>query len=257
VSLITQKIADGVAVLTLNRPERRNALSTGLIDALCDALDAVAADNSVRVVILTGAGKGFCSGGDLADGMKGDGFMASHQSRGRFGQLMARIPALKVPVIAAVHGNALGGGCGLAMACDLVVADADARLGTPEIKLGLFPWIILAALQRDVPRKPLMEMVLTGQKLDAQTACRLGMVNRVAPAGTVLDVAGELAAEIASRSPLVVAMGKAAFYQIADQPYEDALAYMHGQLSLNLLTDDAMEGVAAFLQRREPEWKGR
>lgn len=255
--LVEQEGAGGVVVLALNRPERRNALSSGLVDALLAALGACDADPQVRAVVLTGRGPAFCAGGDLADGMGGDGFLASHQGRGRFAELMARIPELRVPVIAAVNGDALGGGCGLAAACDLVVADPAAKLGTPEIKLGLFPWIILAALQRDVPRKHLLELVLTGDKVDAARARELGLVNRVSAPGGAVAEARSLAEVIASRSPAIVGMGKRAFHRIADQSYDDALAYMHGQLSLNLLTEDAMEGVAAFLQRREPAWKGR
>lgn len=256
--LVLREASDGIAVLTLNRSERRNALSGALVEAIFEALRACEADRDVRVVILTGSGKAFCAGGDLADGMSGGGgFLATHEGRGRFAELMAAIPRLRPPVIAALNGDALGGGCGLASACDLVVADPAARLGTPEIRLGLFPWIILAALQRDVPRKHLLELVLTGEKVDAERARELGLVNRVSAPGQVLAEARTLAEAIASKSPAVIAMGKRAFHRIADQDYEDALAFMHGQLSLNLLSEDAMEGVAAFLQRREPQWKGR
>lgn len=250
---------DGVRILALNRPERRNALSGALVDAIGEELAQADADPDIRVVVLTGRGKVFCAGGDLADGMSagGKGFLAAHEGRGRFAEMMAAIPRLSVVVIAALNGDALGGGCGLASACDLVVADPAARLGTPEIKLGLFPWIILAALQRNVPRKHLFELALTGAKIDAERARELGLVNRISESGRAVEAACELGAEIASKSPTVVEMGKRAFYTIADQDYDDALAYMHTQLSMNLLTEDAMEGVAAFLQRREPVWKGR
>jgi enoyl-CoA hydratase len=257
-SLLLREDRDGIAVLTLNRPDRRNALSSALVEALIEGLAAVGADPSVRVAVLTGSGAVFCAGGDLADGMMAnDGLLAGHRSRGRFAELLSAIRDNRVPVIAAVNGDALGGGCGLAAACDLVVADAEARLGTPEIKLGLFPWIILAVLQRDVPRKHLLESVLTGEKWTAERARELGLVNRVAPAGEALAAAMELAARIAAASPAVVALGKAAFHRIADQPLDDALAYMHTHLTLNLLTEDAMEGVAAFMARRDPTWKGR
>lgn len=257
-ALIERTDEGGIAILTLNRPERRNALSGALVDELLVVLDAIEADGSVRVAILTGSGKAFCAGGDLADGMgMSDGFLAAHQGRGRFADVLARIPRLRVPVIAALNGDALGGGCGLAAACDLVVADPEAHLGTPEIKLGLFPWIILAVLQRQVAKKPLMELVLTGAKIDAARAVELGLVNRVSAPGAVLDEAKALAAEIAAKSPAVVALGKAAFHLASDLDYDTALRYLHTQLTLNLLTEDAAEGVAAFLQRREPNWKGR
>ena len=255
---VVERHDDGaVAILELNRPERRNALSRGLIDALRDAIEAAAADSSVHAVVITGRGRMFCAGGDLADGLGGDGFVATHEGRGRYADLLASLPKVRVPLVAAVNGDALGGGLGLAAACDLVVADADARLGTPEIKIGLFPWIILAALQRDVPRKPLMELVLTGGRWTAEEARGFGLVNRVAEKGQSLSVAVALAQRVAARSPAVIAWGKKAFYRVEDQSYEDALAYMHAQLSLNLLTEDAMEGVTAFLQKREPRWKGR
>ena len=257
-SLVLREDADGIAVLTLNRPDRRNALSGALVDALIDGLTAVGADPSVRVAVITGGGGTFCAGGDLADGMGAtDGLLAGHARRGRFAELLTTIRDLRVPVIAAVNGDALGGGCGLAAACDLVVADPAARLGTPEIKLGLFPWIILAVLQRDVPRKALLEIVLTGDRWSAERARELGLVNQVSEPGGALSAARALGARIAAASPAVVTLGKAAFHRIADQPLDDALAYMHNQLTLNLLTEDAMEGVAAFLQRRDPTWKGR
>ncbi len=256
-SVVERRDEGAVAILALNRPKRRNALSGQLIEELAGALAEVADDDSIRAVVLTGRGKAFCAGGDLADGLSGDGFVAAHRGRGRYAELLALLPRLRVPVIAALNGDALGGGLGLAAACDVVVADSEARLGTPEVKVGLFPWIILAVLQRDVPRKPLLELVLTGGRWSAEEAKSHGLVNHVAPVGTALQMALEVAGVMASRSPAVLAWGKQAFYRIADQDYEDALAYMHAQLSLNLLTEDAMEGVAAFLQKREPQWKGR
>jgi len=259
VGLIEQERHGAVQVLWLNRPERKNALSNALISELLEALTAASEDAGVHCVVLSGRGTVFCAGGDLADGMTsgGEGVIAAHEGRGAFAELLREIPMLRMPVIAALQGDALGGGCGLAASCDLVVADEEARLGTPEIRLGLFPWIILAALQRDVPRKRLLEMALTGEKISSKEAQNLGLVNRVASAGTTLDEALKLAQSIASRSPLVVKMGKRAFHHISDHTLEDGLDYMQSQLTLNLLTEDAMEGVSAFLTRREPSWKGR
>ena len=257
-SLVLCEQREKVRLLTLNRPERKNALSSALVEALLDELAKASASEETCAVVLTGSGGTFCAGGDLADGMgQGAGLLAGHEGRGRFAELLEAIREHRSPVIAAVQGDALGGGCGLAAACDLVVADAGARLGTPEIKLGLFPWIILAVLQRDVPRKHLLEAVLTGEKWTAERAMALGLVNRVAQPGQALEEALGLAARIASMSPAVVRLGKAAFHRIADQPMSDALAFMHTHLTLNLLTEDAMEGVSAFLQRRDPIWKGR
>jgi len=256
--LVVRSDADGVATLTLNRPDRRNALSSDLIEALLSALDAVDADPTVRVAILTGAGAGFCAGGDLGGGFgQADGAIAAHRQRARFGAVLERIQSVRPPVIAAVNGDALGGGFGLAVACDLVVADPGAKLGTPEIRLGLFPMVILAVLQRNAPRKALMEMVLDGQKITAERALALDLINRISAPGQALAEATALARSLASRSPAVLALGKAAFHAVADRPFADALAYLNSQLTLNLLTEDAMEGMAAFLQKREPQWKGR
>lgn len=256
--LVQRQDAEGVATLTLNRPERRNALSSALIAALLEALDAVDADPDVSVVVLTGAGKAFCSGGDLADGLGGGpGILQGHQGRARFGETLARLASIRQPVVAAVNGDALGGGFGLAVGCDLAIADPEARLGTPEIRVGLFPMVILAVLQRNAPRKPLMEMVLDGQRIDAARALELHLINGVSSPGAALAEAQALAARLASRSPAVLALGKAAFHQAADQSFRDALAYLNGQLTLNLLTEDAMEGLAAFREKRPPQWKGR
>jgi enoyl-CoA hydratase/carnithine racemase len=247
-----------VATLQMNRPERRNALSAGLVDSLMTSLEELADDDTIGAIIITGNGKAFCAGGDLAGGMGATGgFLDSHKSRGSFGALMKSMELHPKPIIAALNGDALGGGFGVAMACDLVVADAGARMGTPEIRLGLFPHVILAVLQRNISRKNLMEMILTGEKFGMERALELGIVNKVASEGDVQTVAMEMATLIASRSPAILGLGKSAFYAIADMTFDQALAYMHSQLSLNLLTEDAMEGIGAFLQRRDPDWKGR
>ncbi|MCO4743622.1 MAG: enoyl-CoA hydratase/isomerase family protein [Proteobacteria bacterium] len=256
-ALVLTQTEDGVCTLTLNRPERRNALSSGLIDAIHAGLDDAEADTEVRAIVLTGAGKGFCAGGDLAGGMAGKAFLEGHRSRGRYAELLGRIPRCEKPVVAAVNGDALGGGLGLVAACDLAIADPRARLGTPEIKVGLFPWIILAPLQRHVGRKALMELVLTGERVSADRALELGLLNRLSEEGQALADAQALARVVASRSPAIVALGKNAFARVADMAYDDALAYLHTQLTVNLLTEDAAEGIGAFLQKREPNWKGR
>ncbi len=256
--LVNREDHEGVARLTLNRPGRRNALSAELVEALHGAFDTLEEDEDIRAAVLTGAGSVFCAGGDLAGGMAGEGgLLEAHRGRARFAELLARIPRLRVPLVAAVNGDALGGGLGLALGADLTVVDPAARLGTPEIRVGLFPMVILAVLQRQVPRKPLLQMVLAGERIDAERALALHMVNAVSAPGAAVDEAMDLAGRLARRSPAILALGKDAFYRVADQPFEDALAYLHTQLTLNLLTEDAMEGVAAFLQKREPSWKGR
>lgn len=261
-SVVTEKEAcpagGVIGLLTLDRPDRRNALSQATIDGLISGLDALEADPEVRVAIVTGRGPVFCAGGDLQDGLAGaQGFLGGHQQRGRFADLLRRLRSVRFPVVAAVQGDAMGGGLGLAAGCDLVVADPNARFGTPEIKIGLFPWIILAVLQRDVPRKPLLEAALTGGRWTAEEAQRLNLVNHVSAPGEAVARARELATEIAGRSPAIVALGKAAFHAASDLAFDDALRHLHTQLSLNLMTEDAMEGVAAFLERRPPAWRGR
>ncbi len=244
-----------VATLWLNRPDRRNALSSAVVDGLLLALDAVEQEPAIRAVVLAARGPVFCAGGDLADGMAG-AVTDVHGRAAAFARLMERIPELSVPVVAAVQGDAMGGGCGLVAACDLAIADPAARMGLPEVRIGLFPWIILAALRRSVPQKALMELVLTGERIDAARAAALGLVNRVSVAGEAYSEALALARTLADRPPWAVAMGKRAFHQVADLAYPDALRQMQSMLTLNLMTDDAREGVDAFLHKRPPLWKG-
>lgn len=250
--------ADRVAVLWLNRPGARNALSSELVEALLANLAALEHDDTVGAVVIAGRGPVFCAGGDLKEGLgRADGFVAAHAQRGRFADLLRALTASRLPIVAALDGDAMGGGLGLAASADVVVASQTARLGTPELRLGLFPWVIAAVLQRDVPRKRLNELVLTGGTWTAAEAFDAGLVSRVVPAGTALAEAVAVATKMASFSPSVVASGKAALHHISDLGFDAGLAHMHDQLSLNLLTDDAAEGIAAFLARRPPEWKGR
>lgn len=256
--LLRDDAGDGVALLTLNRPERRNALGGGLVGALLDTLRALDDDPAVRAIVLTGAGKGFCAGGDLAEGLGSQrGFLAAHQERGRFAELLDALMGGSVPVVAAVNGHALGGGFGLAMACDLVVLDPAATLGTPEVKVGLFPMVIAAVLERRVPPRLLRELVFTGGRIAADTALDEGLVNRISEPGGSVEQALELARDIARRSPSANALGKRALRQIDGLPLGASLSYLHQALSLNLLTEDAAEGIAAFVNKREPRFEGR
>lgn len=238
-------------MLTLNRPERKNALSPALLHALRDALRQPA-----QVFVITGAGSVFCAGGDLGPS-EDDGFLGQHDARRAFADLLLQISRSRVPIVAAVNGDALGGGFGLAAACHLLVADERARFATPELKLGLFPWMIGPVLMRALPQKVVHDCVLTGRRLSAAETQGYGLVARVCPPGEVREAALALASEVGAWSPAVTGLGLESLARTADLPLEAALAYMHGQLSINLMMEDAGEGVSAFLSRRAPVWKGR
>lgn len=249
-----------VGRVTIDRPERRNALSFPVMGALIDAFAAARADDAVRVVVLTGAGeRAFCAGADLS-GMGGSGragHTEMHEARGRVAGLFRELWHLGKPTIARVRGYCLAGGFGLALACDFVVAADDAVFGTPEIDVGLWPYQITVPMLRSMPPKVALDLMLTGRRVAADEAARIGFVNRVvAPAG--LDGAvDELAATLAAKSPLVVRWGRDSFYRVLDMAGEDALDYLHALLTVTAATEDAAEGMAAFAEKRPPTWRGR
>jgi enoyl-CoA hydratase len=246
------------AVLVMNRPKRRNALSPQLVDELTAALQACRDDDEVRLVVLTGAGeRAFCAGGDLGAGMMARGVVPAHHGRARFGDLLRTVRDLGKPIVARVQGDALGGGFGLMLACDLVVASEEARFGTPEIKLGLFPYVIMATIFRNVGRKAGMEMVLTGDKIDAAKALELGLVNRVVPRDQLDAAVDELAGRVERHSPAILRLGRQAFHRMSEMSWDDSLDYLNAMLTLGTLAEDAMEGVTAFMEKRPPQWKGR
>lgn len=251
------EVADGVATLTLNRPERRNALSWDLIAQLRARLADAKADSAVRVVIITGAGdKAFCAGADLGNMADGASFLELHDGRGGLADLFKEMYALGKPTIARVHGYALAGGFGLALACDLVIAADNAIFGTPEIDVGLWPYMITVPLTRSMPSKKVLELMLTGRRVDAAEAERIGFVNRVVPVSELDAAVAELATTLAKKSPSIVKLGRDSFYDVWDRSAEEALALLHPLLTLTTLTDDAQEGIAAFSEKRPPEWKG-
>jgi len=249
--------ADGIATLRLNRPSAYNALSLALIDALRAALDAIADDDAVRVAILAGAGKGFCAGHDLRE-------LRAHPTRDfyatvfeRCGALMQRIQSLPKPVIAEVHGVATAAGCQLVATCDLALAAEDARFAVPGVNIGLFCSTPMVALTRAIGRKPAMEMLLTGDMIDASTAARLGLINRVVPAADLATATRALAARIAAKSPLTLAIGKEAFHRQSEMDLAAAYAYTGGVMTRNMLARDAEIGIDALLGRTVPKWCGR
>lgn len=248
----------GVRVLTLNRPTRRNALSPELVLALTDALRQADGDSSIRAIVLTGAGDStFCAGGDLGGSPQADSFLGLHEERGAFADLLRTFRHLGTPIIAAVNGMALGGGFGLVLACDLAVASADARLGTPEVQRGLFPMMIGRLVYEILPRRVANELVLLGDSVNGERAAQLGIVNRAVPASQVMDEALALAGRLARLSPAVLKLGRRALNRQLDMPHDVALSYLHDQLTLNLQTEDAAEGITAFFEKRDPEFKGR
>jgi enoyl-CoA hydratase/carnithine racemase len=249
---------DGVATVTINRPERRNALSWAVIGELRAVVAAIKADPEVRVLVLTGAGeKAFCAGADLGGMAAGAGFTELHESRGELAALFLDLYELGKPTIARVRGFALAGGFGLALACDLVVAADDAVFGTPEIDVGLWPYMITVPLVRSLPPKKVLELMMTGRRVDAAEADRLGFVTRVVPVDELDGAVAELAATLAAKSPSVMKLGRDSFYAVWDLAAREALAQLHPMLTVTTLTEDSTEGVAAFAEKRRPRWTGR
>lgn len=251
-------VAGGVARLTINRPERRNALSWAVMTELKESFRRAGDDPAVRVVVLTGAGEqAFCAGADLT-GMAGDsGFTDVHHGRGELARLFEAMWSLGKPIIARVRGYALAGGFGLALACDMVIASEDSQFGTPEINVGLWPYMITVPLMRSMPPKKALELMLTGRRVNATEAERIGFVNQIVPADELDATVDQLAAELASKSPAIMRLGRDAFYAVWDMSSREALAYLHPLLTVTTMTEDAAEGIAAFAEKRKPEWKGR
>jgi enoyl-CoA hydratase/carnithine racemase len=250
---------DGPAArVTIDRPERRNAMSYTVMAGLREAMALAKADDAVRVVVLTGAGdRAFCAGADLGGIADNAGAATMHEGRGRLAELFHEMWDLGKPTIARVRGYALAGGFGLALACDFVIAADDDVFGTPEVDVGLWPYMITVPLLRSMPPKKVLELMLTGRRVNAEEADRIGFVNRVVPVAELDATVDELAATLATKSPVILRWGRTAFYRVLDLGADDALAYLHNMLTITTLTDDAAEGVAAFAQKRAPEWKGR
>ena len=246
---------DAVAVITLNRPQRRNALSLDLMLELIGRLDEIGRSGEIRAVILAAAGKVFCSGHDLGE-MSGRNINDYRRIFDVCSQLMLRIQAIRQPVIAEVQGGATAAGCQLVAACDLAIAAEDAWFATPGVKIGLFCTTPMVALTRAIGRKRALQMLLTGDPVDARTAAEWGLINRAVPAGDLAGATRKLAAKVAEASSLVVAIGKQAFYTQIDLDQEKAYAYAKEVMSMNALAADAQEGIGAFLGKRAPCWRG-
>ena len=254
--VLLRRDVDGVAWLTMNRPAARNALSIGLMEALVAQLDAIEADAAVKVVVIAGAGPAFCAGHDLRE-LRSRPERAAYQATFELcSRLMTRVVRLPKPVIARVHGVATAAGCQLVASCDLAVAAASARFATPGVNIGLFCSTPMVALSRVVGRKAAMEMLLTGDLIDAARARELGLVNRVVPDAELDAEVAALAGQIAAKSPLTLAIGKDAFYRQAEMGLDDAYAYVSEVMTRNMMARDAAEGIDAFLTKRQPTWTG-
>ncbi|MFP4310586.1 MAG: enoyl-CoA hydratase/isomerase family protein [Nitriliruptoraceae bacterium] len=248
-----------VATVTIARPEARNALDAATLEELIAAFTRLDADPEIRVLVLTGAGdKAFCAGADLRSGVTSDpSVLDGHEQRGLLRRLFASTEALRTPLIGRINGHALAGGLGVALACDLLVAVEDATFGTPEVRVGLWPHIISALLVQHLGPKRALEWMMTGRRYPAAEAERLGLVNRVVPRAQLDDAVAELADELIKGAPLALALGRRSYLDARSMEPGAAMAYLHGMLDLQVQTEDAAEGIAAFLERREPTWRGR
>ncbi len=245
-----------ITTLTLNRPDTRNALSIPLMTALDDALTAAATDPTTKIVIIAGAGPAFCAGHDMREMRATPTKQAYDAVFALCSRLMLRITSLPKPVIARVHGAASAAGCQLVAACDLAIASEEARFATPGVNIGLFCSTPMVALSRAVGRKAAMEMLLTGEPIDAHHAQRIGLINRVVPAKDLDATVLALAEKIASKSGLTLAIGKEAFYQQIEMDLAAAYAHTSEVMTRNMLANDAAEGIDAFLEKRPPAWTG-
>lgn len=256
--LVSYEVAEGVATVTLNNPEKRNMLSGQMLGEVVDAMRTARDSEEVRAVVLTGAGdKAFCAGADLGGFAADVPLVTKHFASDLFLEFFRLMPRLGKPSLCAVNGHVLAGGMGLALSCDLVIAKEGATFGTPEINVGAFPYMIMAIIYRNVPRKKVNEMMLLGERLSAEQAVEFGLANRVVPAGAFDAAVAEWAGKLASKSPVLMRLGHDAMYRQQDMALDDALEYLRSQLSLTFTTEDIVEGVTAFFEKREPRWKGR
>jgi len=257
VEQVRYEVDGPVARITIDRPERRNSMSFTVMHGLVEAFALAKADESVRVVVLTGEGdKAFCAGADLS-GIADTSAAAIHDGRGMIADIFRLMWSLGKPVIARVRGYALAGGFGLAMACDFVIAADDAQFGTPEIDVGLWPYMITVPLLRCIPPRKLLELMSTGRRVSAAEAEQIGFVTRVVAVDELDAAVDELASILAAKSPLILRWGRDSFYRVLDMRPDDALDYLQAMLTVTSSTEDTAEGVAAFAEKRPPHWKGR
>jgi enoyl-CoA hydratase/carnithine racemase len=251
---VLYQVENNIARLTINRETRRNAISLDAIALFLKHLDEAETDANVRVIWITGSGeKAFCSGADLgstADGRIRQGFKS-------YAELIKKLAGYPKPVVAGINGACMAGGMGLMLACDIVVAKKDAKFGTPEVNVGLWPMMIGALIYRNVHRKKAMEMILLGERLSADQALEMGLITRVVQNGHLDDAVALIAQKLAAKSPIGMKIGKRAFYAMQDMPFEDALDFLSDQIAEVADTEDAIEGITAFIEKRTPVFKGK
>jgi enoyl-CoA hydratase len=255
---VLYEVAGGVATVTLNDPEKRNMLSGQMLSELVAAMETARDSEEVRAVVLTGAGdRVFCAGADLGGFAADASLIEKHYASDLFLEFFRLMPKLGKPSLCAAGGHVMAGGLGLALSCDLVIAREGISFATPEINVGAFPYMIMALIYRDVPRKKVAEMMLLGDRMSAEDAVTFGLANKVVAAEGFDTAVADWATRLASKSPLLMKLGHDAMYRQADLPVDDALEYLRSQLSLSFTTEDIREGVAAFFEKREPRWEGR
>jgi 3-hydroxypropionyl-coenzyme A dehydratase len=252
------EVADAVATITLDDPDTRNSLSDDMLRELTEAFESARDDDAVRCVVLTSSHEKVFSSGANLSGFAGDvPLVHKHLGTERFIRLFRLIGELGKPSICAANGHVLAGSLGIALACDLILAKDSAEFGTPEINVGAFPFMIMALIYRNVPRKKTNELLLLGERISAAEAVAAGIANRAVPADEFDAAVADWAAKLAAKSPLIMRLGKDAMFRQQDMAFLDALDYLRAQLTVALSTDDIVEGVTAFFEKREPLWKGR
>ena len=248
------RVENRVAHLTINRESKRNSISPDVTALFFKYLDKAEKDQNVRAVCITGTGeKAFCAGADLGGGINSDG----RDGFQNYANLLKRMAGFPKPTVARVNGYCLAGGTGFMLACDIVIAAENARFGTPEVNVGLFPMMIGALIFRNVPRKKAMEMVLLGEKLTAEQALEMGMLTRVVPVDKLDEEVGKVLQILSLKSPIGMKIGKEAFYKMADMPFEEAVDYLCRQLKAVVATEGAKEGITAFIEKRAPNFTGK
>jgi enoyl-CoA hydratase/carnithine racemase len=248
------RVKNNIALFTIHREKQRNALNLETISSFLEYLDQAACDNTVRAVLITGAGdRAFCSGADLGSAAQGKIRKGFHD----YARLMKRLAGYPKPVVARINGDCLAGGMGLMLACDIVISSNEAKFGTPEVNVGLFPMIIGALIYRNVLRKKAMEMILLGHKLDAEQALGMGLITRAVSPENLDEEVDTILKRLTAKSPIGMKIGKEAFYAMADMSFEDALDFLSKKIMEVAATEDAREGITAFLEKRPPVFKGK